>query len=63
MIHNILKKILKFHPFKLTLVHKLNGDDLDRGVEFCENMIDIITTERIFLTKLFFLTKLHLIEQ
>lgn len=37
-VHNILKTA-KFHPFKVHLVHKLNEDDFDRRVEFCEDMM------------------------
>lgn len=37
-VHNILKTAI-FHPFKVHLVHKLNEDDFDRRVEFCEDMM------------------------
>lgn len=36
---NKILKTAKFHPFKVHLVHKLNEDDFDRRVEFCEDMM------------------------
>ena len=37
-VHNVLK-YANFHPFKVTLIHKLNEDDFDRRVEFCDDMM------------------------
>jgi len=37
-VHNTLQRA-KFHPFKVTLVHKLNEDDFDRRDEFSEEMM------------------------
>lgn len=36
-IQNILKKN-KFYPYKIRLVHELNGDDCERRFQFCEIM-------------------------
>lgn len=53
-IHYILKKKLKFHPFKINLVHKLNEDDPDRRVEFCDKMMDLIIADASFPNRIVF---------
>lgn len=43
-VHKILNRA-EFHPFKVKLVHKLNEDDFDRRVEFCEDMMGRIVED------------------
>lgn len=52
-IHNILKRE-KFHPFKVTLIHKLNEDDFDRRVEFCDDMMARIVQNPNFPSNIVF---------
>jgi len=52
LVHKTLKHN-KFHPFKVCLMHKLNEDDFDRRVEFCE-MMTRIDTDLDFLFRIVF---------
>ena len=38
-VRNILKTN-SFHPYKIQLLHKMNEDDPDRRIQFCEEMIE-----------------------
>ena len=40
--HRILNDELKFHPYKLMVVHQMSERDLISRKEFCERMIDIL---------------------
>ncbi|XP_067215010.1 uncharacterized protein [Linepithema humile] len=42
-------KHVKFHPYKIHLHQKLNEDDFDRRVQFCEIMMDRIHQDPNFL--------------
>ncbi|KAK4882743.1 hypothetical protein RN001_006062 [Aquatica leii] len=39
----------KFYPYKMNIVQKLGDDDLDRRIEFCENIIHQIIANLQFL--------------
>lgn len=52
--HNILKKKLKFHPYKIKLVHELLEDDSDRRLQFCELMMAQIDADGNFLNRILF---------
>lgn len=53
-MHNILKKKLKFHPFKVHLVQELSEDDFDRRLEFSEIMMTRIDANPNFLYEIIF---------
>lgn len=53
-VHNILKRKLKFHPYKVKLVHELLEDDPDRRLEFCDLMMTRITADEYFLNRIVF---------
>ncbi|KAJ8948566.1 hypothetical protein NQ318_007569 [Aromia moschata] len=38
-VSNIFKKV-KYHPYRVRLIHELAEDDFDRRTEFCEYMMD-----------------------
>lgn len=55
--HETVRKILKnikFHPYKIHLVHELNEDDPDRRIEFCERMMQRIDENPPFLYNIVF---------
>jgi len=52
-VQKILKRI-KFHPYKIHLVQKLNEDNFDRQNEFCELMMQRIDEEPNFLFNIVF---------
>ncbi len=41
----ILRKDLGFKPYHIRLIHKLNEDDFDRRVEFCEMLLERVADE------------------
>jgi hypothetical protein len=41
----ILKKDLGLKPYHIRLIHKLNEDDFDRRVEFCETLLERVAEE------------------
>jgi hypothetical protein len=47
-------KVNKYHPYKLRLINKLNEDDPDRRVEFCEIMQSKCNEEPDFLKSILF---------
>lgn len=47
-------KIAKFHPYKIHLHHKMNEDDSDRRLEFCENMMERIVQNPNFQSLIVF---------
>ena len=49
-----MKKKLKFHPYKIKLVHELLEDDYDRRLEFCETMMAKIDANGYFLNRIVF---------
>ncbi|EFN70920.1 Transposable element Tc3 transposase, partial [Camponotus floridanus] len=53
-IHNILTKKLKFHPYKVTLIHELNEDDPDRRIDFCETLMNRINADNNFSRRIVF---------
>ncbi|XP_014475569.1 PREDICTED: uncharacterized protein LOC106744928 [Dinoponera quadriceps] len=54
-VHNILQRE-NFHPYKIkfTLIHKLNEDDFDRRVEFCDDMMARIVQNPNFPSNIVF---------
>lgn len=44
IIHEILKKDLKFHPFKIQIVQELKESDFDLRKNFCETMLERFRT-------------------
>lgn len=52
-VHKILK-LIKFHPYKVHLVHELNEDDPDHRIEFCELMMNRIDRDPNFLYNIVF---------
>lgn len=52
-VHRILKSI-KFHPYKVNLIHELNEDDPDRRIEFCDTMMTRIDEDPNFLYSIVF---------
>jgi len=52
-VQKILKRI-KFHPYKIHLIQKLNKDDFNRRDEFCELMMQKIVEELNFLFNIIF---------
>lgn len=50
----ILKRHLKFHPYKVKLVHKLNEDDPDRRLQFSEIMMNRINADPQLLNRIIF---------
>lgn len=57
MCQNLHKN--KFRPYKIHLVHELNEDNYDRGLEFIESIMNRIDNGTFRLNKFFF-TKLLL---
>lgn len=53
-MHNILKKKLKFHPFKVHIVQELSEDDFNRRLGFSEIMMTRIDTNPNFLYEIIF---------
>lgn len=53
-MQNILTKKLKFHPFKVRLVHQMNEDDPDRRLEFSEVMMTRINADANLLKRIVF---------
>ncbi|XP_032670957.1 uncharacterized protein LOC116844012 isoform X1 [Odontomachus brunneus] len=52
--HNILTKNLRFHPYKIKLVHELLEDDSDRRLQFCELMMAQIDADGNLLNRILF---------
>lgn len=44
----------KFHPYKIQNHHELNEDDFDRRLQFCESILQKISTQNNFLDSLVF---------
>lgn len=57
IIHEILKKDLKFHPFKIQIVQELKESDFDLRKKFCETMLERFRTVNPFFgaTRLIFI--------
>lgn len=47
-------KIHKFHPYKLQILHELHEDDSDRRLQFCEQMSQMITNNKISVKNICF---------
>lgn len=52
-VSNIFKK-LKYHPYKVRLIHELAEDDFDRRTEFCEYMMDQNIRNNTFIANVLF---------
>lgn len=50
----ILRKDLKLKPYRLKLVHKLNEDDYDRRMEFCEVFLEFDAQDDSWKDKIFY---------
>jgi len=44
----------RFHPYKVQILHKLNDDDPDRRLQFCEEMISRIDANPDFIRNICF---------
>lgn len=53
-VQRILTKNLKFHPYKVKLVHEMNEDDPDRRLEFSEIMMARMNADENFLKNIAF---------
>ncbi len=49
-----MRKILKFHPYKIKLVQELQADDPDRRIIFCETMMQRINANPNYLHHIVF---------
>lgn len=52
-VDRILKTV-KFHPYKITLIHELNDEDVNRRIKFCDNMMTRIDNDPNFLNCIVF---------
>ncbi|PSN54430.1 hypothetical protein C0J52_06664 [Blattella germanica] len=46
-LHRILKSELKFHPYKLQVVHKLRPNDRQMRMTFCAHLQEMIAENNI----------------
>ena len=47
-------KLHKFHPYKIQVLQKLNEDDPDRRMEFCQRMMDRANENEYFIRSICF---------
>ncbi|KAJ8936324.1 hypothetical protein NQ318_007173 [Aromia moschata] len=52
-VSNIFKKV-KYHPYRVRLIHELAEDDFDRRTEFCEYMMDHNNQNNGFIANILF---------
>lgn len=53
-VSKIMKKILKFHPYKIHFVQELQEDDPQRRLLFCENLMEMVDNNQNFLQNIVF---------
>ena len=47
-------KLHKFHPYRIQILQKLNEDDPDRRIEFCEEMMNRANADENFISSICF---------
>ncbi|KAJ8960414.1 hypothetical protein NQ318_013695 [Aromia moschata] len=61
-VSNIFKKV-KYHPYRVRLIHELAEDDFDRRTEFCEYMMDHNNQNNGFIANILFSDEATMDEQ
>ncbi|KAJ8959321.1 hypothetical protein NQ318_022007 [Aromia moschata] len=54
--YRIFLKKVKYHPYRVRLIHELAEDDFDRRTEFCEYMMDHNNQNNGFIANILFST-------
>ncbi|KAJ8946560.1 hypothetical protein NQ318_008290 [Aromia moschata] len=52
--YRIFLKKVKYHPYRVRLIHELAEDDFDRRTEFCEYMMDHNNQNNGFIANILF---------